>query len=936
MTALPAPSLTIRQKFAQQATATTQPLSAFIVGPNAFCRRYDQASEKANSLLGTYDPTGTLISGSMQHLYTWPGRPVGSTVDLDFTRLFCDNAFLRYFQDTSHAAVRPTAYRNRVKLSSKIWSSGNGYTTNVGDRGVKVGDPVKISGLDAASAAFSLSTTVIGFVGEPIAATVSAVTQPSSNAPAGNASATITEGVDNTSNIASSFAMASNYSGNAGGIISETYTVEVITGGTAANARLRVTSASGTDNQSSVTPATLGTATNIGTRGVKVTFDEGSSTSFAVGDKWVLAVRMATAAITMTMGGTYVGDKDRTYIVEVVTGEMIADAHYPRVRVTSQDGSDTCPPIVIAPAGGFTPQANGGSTSDPFNVGSYGLTATFTTSNGLILGDKFIVTATAAKQGAKRTLVLAHDLPANIPDDTTAALEIELYLKDSIEIPRQAISSGVFNWTAEATQIRVLAGITVYHDDWTVNGVLAALPIVSPTGFGQISQLYAQYRAWYAASSGLLSIGPADDLDTILAGPTDPDNPLKYAVSLARGTAQGETLYFFSVGDPESDVGWKAAINAASRQKAPYGHVPLTLNQNILNLFHAHVQAYGAGEKKNFYRVLWVGSSFFQGGPVVSSANTSNHQVALATAEDGPDTGTQYTLIRLSGTNADFLSMGVRPGDEIRYLFETDGWGNETYISRTVDQVLSATTLLVDVSVGGIEAVPKKIEVHRTYSASDLVTKYSDAAGVYSSDLVRYVVAPMVQIGSYLVESYYAAALLAGMRSANVPQQSLSTKAVAGVSSVLGLDLLSDSDMDLMAGAGCAIVHYQDETNDVRIRHMVTSTSDSEILPKREESMVSCRHVALFELVSTLRPYVANINLSSNLTNVQGQIFADITSVKKRLQVMYETEVLGGVIVDITDVQISVPPGLGDTLAISLTLDIAEPGNNITVSVLVI
>ena len=93
--------------------------------------------------------------------------------------------------------------------------------------------------------------------------------------------------------------------------------------------------------------------------------------------------------------------------------------------------------------------------------------------------------------------------------------------------------------------------------------------------------------------------------------------------------------------------------------------------------------------------------------------------------------------------------------------------------------------------------------------------------------------------------------------------------------------------------------------------------------------------MALFELVSTLRPYVANVNLSTNLNNVQGQIFADITSVKKRLQVMYETEVLGGVIVDMTDIRVEVPPGLGDTLAVNLTLDIAEPGNNITVGVLI-
>ena len=78
-----------------------------------------------------------------------------------------------------------------------------------------------------------------------------------------------------------------NYDGSEDGSVDEYYTIEVIQSSVDSDfttARLRVTTASGLDNVSSVAAAAAGSFTTIGTRGLRVIFDNigaGSSASAA-------------------------------------------------------------------------------------------------------------------------------------------------------------------------------------------------------------------------------------------------------------------------------------------------------------------------------------------------------------------------------------------------------------------------------------------------------------------------------------------------------------------------------------------------------------------------------------------------------------------------------------------------------------------------------
>ena len=922
-TSLPAPSLVLRQQFSRQVAVSNQSLTPFLMGPAATLIRYAESSERALGLLGVYNPIGTVIAGTSQTLYAWPNKPTGAVLDVPYTQVHIRNAMLRYHNDTAGSALRVT--RNSLRSPTVIYRTNTYGTSTIGSQGVTEGDRVLITGLDSASAAFSLSTYVIRVQGDVVAATVGSPAPATSNIAASTAAAAIVASGTNSGTITATTS-GSAYSGLSSRRPSETYTITVTVGGVAGVARLRVVSSSGTDSVADIGVSSLASAIGIGTRGLTATFAAGTSSSFSVGDTWTITVTQLYAVPTFTVSGTYTGTVDRTYIVEVLDGGLIS-TNALRVRITSQDGTDSLQPTTLTLASG--------STSTPFAVGTAGLTATLAAANGLMIGDKWTVSAVAAKEGIMRTLVLAHDFPANVLTDSSAALNISLYIVDNVTLSAKSATPGEYQYVAEDTQISIRAGATASTSKWVNAGVQTRLPVLAPAGFGAISEIFVTYRAWMARGASILTITANDDLDSLLPGPTHPDNPLKYAVSLARGSAGGERVLAFSVGNPGMLVNWQAGLTISGSIRSAYGHVPLTDDVNVLDVVFSHVSALN-GETSNYYRVLWSGSKYTTGGLVLSAAFTTNTQQALATIEDDPSsTGTQYTLVRLTSSNANFLTAGIRAGDEVRYNFAIDSFGDVTYEKRTVGSVLSATQLLVATAFGGEEAVAKRFEIYRQYSSADLEIIYAAGATARASDLVRYVLAPQVQIGSYTLPAYFAAAVLAGLRASKPAQQSLSRLAVPGIVNVLGLSGFDIGQLDRLAAAGAMILIDDVETGTVIVRHGVT-TGETEILAKREESMVSARHANLFVIVDRLKPYVAQINLSTNnLDDLADLVRAELDSVKRSLQSRNATPELGGQLVDLVVTFVGEMAGSEDTLKIIMQMALGRPGNYIDASVLI-
>ena len=220
--------------------------------------RYSVADEKLSSYIGSYD----YLNDSS---YSWPAITTGSVVDLDYVKLYMDNAKLKYYENNSGVGgtvVPVSGYPNRIKANGIAFASnGTDYPKSAAfkDRGAKIGDAVYVRGV-ASGTTYELNTKIASFIGDDVSAVTAAASAATTNKSSQSASATIDD-LGTVKNTITVTANASAYDGREDGAIDEYYTIEVIQSsrdGDLTSGRLRVTTSSGLDNVSSVVPAGAG------------------------------------------------------------------------------------------------------------------------------------------------------------------------------------------------------------------------------------------------------------------------------------------------------------------------------------------------------------------------------------------------------------------------------------------------------------------------------------------------------------------------------------------------------------------------------------------------------------------------------------------------------------------------------------------------------
>ena len=108
------PQVQVFQEFTEISPEITNPLRAWIIGPNANLFRYSDEDEKSLIRLGTYNP-------DVEETYDWPHKTAASVVDQKYAKLFIDDAKLRYFQDLIGAGstvVAVSGYKNRIRSNT--------------------------------------------------------------------------------------------------------------------------------------------------------------------------------------------------------------------------------------------------------------------------------------------------------------------------------------------------------------------------------------------------------------------------------------------------------------------------------------------------------------------------------------------------------------------------------------------------------------------------------------------------------------------------------------------------------------------------------------------------------------------------------------------------------------------------------------------------
>lgn len=933
------PQVLIFQEFAIAPTALTAPLRACPVGEHFALNRYSDADEKSGiRVTSSYDPNA-------DESFLWPNRPAGAVVDQTYTKVYIDDALLQYYNDPSGDASEVkvvSGERDQIRFDALVLATANGFSrsSSFGDRDVKVGDVLDIVA-SACGEAFSLRTSILQLIADTIPAVIGSAEAADDNQSTvtETTSDTQTAGADNQVIVES--VDASSYDGREAGAIQETYRVEVIgggVGGDATSALLQVTRLS--DGQiSQITPSAFGSPTQLDSRGATVTWNNtGSSSSgasvdqddFVVGQKWTITVRQAFTAVATESGGTYSGASDTTYIVEVVKGGDFGTA---QIRVRTNTGVDSSPATVVSSLGTAVP------------IGTQGITIKFTTApDGLVTGDIFTITATAADDGAIKTVQLATPLPpelrgiceVDVGSSSSSSssgpapdLGVTFYIKTDIEVPEGRVNQApLVNWEQSETEITLKAGITAFDASWTVNGVLQALPVKDGI-------VYVEHRDRLNTWCGTVgSIDDIDDISTVFSdGPViDPDNPLVFGVYKALQNANGTAVKFTAVcsSSPVTLNDWLDALNALQSRDDVYSLVPLTFDKQVQDAFVAHVEAQSASDVGR-WRIAWLCRQAQESKGVYTTSQAvgaESDDPVLATITDDPNTsGTQYTLVSAEGEQ--FITdpdSDVKAGDIVRANYVDDGFGNITYDEYVIDAVLNDEELRLTSGPSSAVSVASKIEIWRNLSKTQLAQELATYPGEAGGTRRAYLVWPD-EIGNagQTFAGYFLCASLAGLRSASYPHRPLTNVEIVGYDDVSRTtEFFNESQLNTMAAAGYWIVTQDPNDGDVFTRHQL-STNNEDLL-RVEQSITTNVDSISYTFLRRLAPYIGRANVTPTMINI---IEGEVEAVLNFFQNFSPNDELGPQLLGATIDTLQQHPVLSDRIQVLLDITVPAPLNNI-------
>ena len=928
------PQALVYQEFSVLPEALAQPLLACVVGP-----RYQLVTDNIRGLLGTYDPLA-------EECHSWPNREAGAVVDLDWTKVFIDDALLQYFynptvgEDTITATYcsmldlwSTSTVKNAIRSLDTNWKTYGAYDRDAVllNRDVKLGDTVKVSAVIDAEL-ITLWTYVAGFINDKIAGVVGVATRdsgdvdyPFDTSSSSSPAISVTKVGFGTSTVDVSVAdkpAEEPEQGYIDGVRRDDYVLEVIEGGEPASAVIRVTSASGTDDVDALTPSAWDATTPFGNKGLAVTFSRSSSDVFEVGMIWEISVQFGAVVVYPHSGGDYTGPSDSTYVITVTKGGQFGGIEgNPEITITTTTGIDSSGPHEVT------------ALDEVIDIGSYGVELDFTSMvgyrQGLYLGDKFYIPVTAPVAGAVKTLVLGHNLPAELIglDNTGAcsgrppALAVTLYIKKDIEVAQDREGyAPLLNWDASATEICLQSGILAYDSTWVDNsGTRLPLPVKSGSA-------WVTYRALQTV--GASTIGGISDITTLAAilGTVTVDNPLVYGVYMAMLNSSGEEVKYVSVAS--NDVaGYTAALSKLTQRNDVYSIVVTTFDAEIQDLLVASVAGMSTPESGRWRRAL-VSSELIEEQGIVTE--TSEGDAYLATITDDPDTaGNQYTSVEFA-TEVNLLTIGVRAGDIVRALYSVDGFGNETYSEYTIDLVQSEDSLRLLSGPDAPVNTASRVEIWRNLTADEQIAATTATGSRFGTRRVTNVWPDYYEKDSELTPGYFEACAIAGLRSATVPQRSLTNIALAGIDSVnRTTEKFTEAQLNTMAAAGTLIV-TQNMAGDVYIRHNLTTDMTS--VQTREESITANLDSISYVVLSAIAPFIGSSNLTDETIN---QIKVEIKDIINYLVNNSTIPTVGGQLISGTITKVERHPTLLDRLVVVLNLELPAPVNNIEVHLVV-
>lgn len=881
------PQTLVHQQISQQVRNTIADLQAVVVGPQFDLKRYSVASEKAQIGVGRYN-TGQAAT------YRWPARPVGGVADLNWVKVFVDNAYMRYWTSTNALNLVPGTH-NHIKDPGTVWADYKSWdrSPTLPARGVKVGDGIRVR---VPAANVDILTQIISFEHDAVAASVGAPVAAPSNQAAQPAFGAVVNSFG-SGTLASASVDVSAYDGASANLFSDTYTVYV-KDASSSPVLFTVASTHG-DNEDNVALDGFDTIP-LGAGGATLTFDMSGGAAFVDHQTWEVEVVSAFTPPVATAGGTYVGPSDTTYLVTVTQSGVAGGPVPPHIEVTAHNGIDRSLPAVVG-AGG-TP------------IGSYGATISF--SGPVAEGDQFTVSVTAAQLGPLHTIALAHSLPNSVTP--SMPIQIDLMLRKDIVIDQNRRGEPPLkNYTVD--EVGVSLGSVVTHFDAEITDD-AGTPTRLELHQGEI---YIQYRCLMQQNAyGVQEFFPESISSLAEAvGEVTADNPLALGLSLAlQNSAAGDSVGVLYIAVSSNDVdGYAKALDRLTDRIGAYGLVPLTQDPAVHKLFAAHVNAMSTAENGR-WRVCWLNSESGDISPIVVG---TDDEPILAALESAPEDGGQALTVRWA--DGKFLSSGVRTGDILRINYRSDGFDDTwTWDEFEVDRVISEDAIKIHRDAGYTTPIAIKVEIWRNLTSNEMAEFYGMKSAQFATRRVRHIWPPKATINGEEAEGFYLCAGLAGRRASVAPQQGLTNVPLYGIDAVpMTTDLMSVADLNLMASLGTWIVTRNLATGVIYSRHQLT-TADYGNTNECEDSLVTNMDSVSYQYLRAFESYTGQVNIT---TASIAQLKAEWLLVTQQMQVAHDV-MLGPQLVEAELTSFAQHPLLPDRVLATVKCSGPQPFNN--------
>ena len=658
----------------------------------------------------------------------------------------------------------------------------------------------------------------------------------------------------------------------------------------ASDAYITATTASLVDTSTTRFPG-YGIAMAVGVLGSTITYTAAYLLSpvMTATDYWTYTVNAAVTAEAGTSAGTYIGDDDTTYKVEVTTGGIWGTAQFTAYDVTNGVDPGCGIPIVVS------------ASATAIDVGSYGVTIAFTAAAqaGLIDGSTWYISATSAKLGAYKTILLSEDLDADLIAGTPDLnCNLRLVQEDKLINEYRVDNPADTAWTTSTTQITLKDAIYVSDSSWAVN-----IPVIVATA-------YSQYRALNPSDASVVStISSSADIATYCGSSNATYNPLGYAATKVYNSIGGNTFKVCSI-ITDNQAGYTAAREAITKEQDIAYLAPLTYNATIHSDFSTYV-SYVSGATIKKWKTVFLCKDLITSVGLYTTYGVSSNFTCTIT-DDG--TGAFSLLTASASDPVDFVADGVVLNDEIRtnYAFDLDG--NVTYDTYTVSSVTSAKVLVLVEDLGAAVAVAQKFELYTPYSLDEQANYIANYSTSIDNYLVRNVWPDVID--SY--PGYYLAACLAAQRASVPPHLPLTNYSISGFTDASrSRTYFTETQLNTIAEGGTWIVTQDSSGGSCYTRHQLTT--DMSTLNYKEDSIVSNAHSIAYYLRDIIDTYVVSKNIivealselyseiSGGLEDLKGEKYTNYNGIGSQL-VDYTVDSLGrsDTVQDEVDSEISV------------------------------